>query len=304
MNVIGNKYKFLTLSGLLVLGSVVALVVFGLRQGIDFTGGALWQVKIEDVSVNSETLGSYLREKLSVEDALVTPQPETSSFLVRLKETSEPVHQKYLEQFKNDYPASEELQFVSIGPTIGGELRDKAVWAFLLVILGISLYVAYAFRQVSYPVSSWKYGVITLVTLFHDAIIPAGMFAVLGKLWGAEIDSSFVVAVLVVMGFSVHDTIVVFDRIRENLRMEKNARFDFNELVNRSVNETMARSVNTSLTLVLVLVALLFFGAPALKYFVLTILVGTVVGTYSSIFIASPLLTMWRRGDNMGDKQR
>ena len=138
---------------------------------------------------------------------------------------------------------------------------------------------------------------ITLVTLFHDAIIPTGLFAVLGYLRGVEIDTNFVVAILVVMGFSVHDTIVVFDRIRENLRLERSAKFDFGVLVNKSVNETMARSVNTSLTLVLMLLALYIFGSASLSYFILTMLVGTVVGVYSSIFVASPLLTLFTNSD-------
>ncbi|MEK7641173.1 MAG: protein translocase subunit SecF, partial [Patescibacteria group bacterium] len=161
-----------------------------------------------------------------------------------------------------------------------------------LVLLAISLYVAFAFRKVSKPVSSWKYGIITLITLFHDALVPAGMFAVLGRLLNLEVDTNFVVAILVVVGFSVHDTIVVFDRIRENLRIAGSNVGDFSSLVNSSINQTFARSINTSLTLILTLVALYFLGPAALQYFVLTILVGVVMGTYSSIFIASPLLTV------------
>ena len=175
------------------------------------------------------------------------------------------------------------------------ELRAKALWAFLGVILTISLYIAFAFRQVSRPVSSWKYGIVTLGTLFHDALIPLGLIAYLGHTRGEEINTNSIVAILVIIGFSVHDTIVVFDRIRENLRLEKSPSFNFSELVNRSMNQTMIRSLNTSLTLALTLAALLLFGPSNLFYFVLTILVGVVVGTYSSIFIASPLLTLWNR---------
>jgi len=162
----------------------------------------------------------------------------------------------------------------------------------LLVLLGISLYIAFAFRRVSRPVSSWKYGIITLLTLFHDALIPAGLMALLGWLYGAEVGINFIVAILVVMGFSVHDTIVVFDRIRENIQLEKNSNSGFAELVNKSVLQTFARSINTSLTLVLVLLALYFLGADSLRNFILIILVGVVVGTYSSIFVASPLLVL------------
>jgi preprotein translocase subunit SecF len=168
------------------------------------------------------------------------------------------------------------------------------------VILGISLYIAWAFRKVSAPVKSWKYGIVTLVSLFHDVSIPAGFIAILGKLKGVEIDTNFIVALLVVMGFSVHDTIVVFDRIRENLLLKRGSKVDLGAIVNFSVNETFVRSVNTSLTLILVLIAMLFFGPPSLFYFILTMLVGTVFGTYSSIFVASPLLYLWGKPVSSG----
>ena len=162
----------------------------------------------------------------------------------------------------------------------------------IFVILGISFYVAFAFRKVYQPVSSWVYGLITLLTLFHDVVIPAGLLALLGHYARIEIDSNFVVALLVVMGFSVHDTIVVFDRIRENLLLDR-GKTAFSELVNRSINQTMARSVNTSLTLIFVLLAIYFVGPVSLHYFVLTLLVGVTTGIYSSIFVASPLLVIW-----------
>ncbi len=163
-----------------------------------------------------------------------------------------------------------------------------------MVLVGISLYVAFAFRKVSRPISSWKYGIITLVTLFHDVSIPAGFLVVLGKLKGVEIDTNSLVALLVIMGFSVHDTIVVFDRIRENLLLDR-GRSDFGTVINNSVNQTMARSINTSLTLFLVLIALFIFGPITLKYFILTLLIGTIAGAYSSIFVASPLLQVWQK---------
>ncbi len=282
---------------MLVLLSIFSIAYFGLRQGIDFQGGALWQVAVSDESVDVAKLKEFFVNKLNIQDIVIVPEPTTQSFLIRLKETSEADHVAYLTELQKDYAQATELRFETIGPTIGGELKSRAIWAFVFVLLGISLYIAFAFRKVSYPVSSWKYGAITLLTLFHDALIPAGLFALLGYLYNAEVDTNFVVAILVVMGFSVHDTIVVFDRIRENLRLESGRKLDFRALVNRSVNETIARSVNTSLTLVLVLIMLYFFGTASLQYFVLTILVGTTIGTYSSIFVASPLLTMWNKND-------
>lgn len=295
MNIIRYKYVFLAISGFLMAAAVISLFVFGLKQGIDFSGGTLWQLKIADIEVSREALVKMLAEELQVKEFAINADLETKTFLIRLGELNEDDHQRYLAALRAKWKGVEEFSFESIGPTIGRELRRKALTAFILVLGAISLYIAFVFRKVSRPVSSWKYGVITLLTLFHDAIIPVGLFAYLGAVTGVEVGVNFVVALLVIMGFSVHDTIVVFDRIRENLRLEKSINFNFGDLVNKSVWQTFARSVNTSLTLVLVLVALYFLGAASLSYFVLTILVGTVIGTYSSIFIASPLLVVWSR---------
>ena len=295
MNIIGKKFWFLSVSAILVVSSIAAIAIHGFRFGIDFTGGTLWQIKGGE-SVTREALVRFIAETPSTEGGTVTEQGDGSGvFFLRTPELSEEEHQAVSAALTKKIGAFEELGFQTIGSSIGEELRNKALTAFMLVLVGISLYIAFAFRKVSRPVSSWKYGVITLLTLFHDALIPAGMFAILGSLFGAEVDTNFIVAILVVMGFSVHDTIVVFDRIRENLRTSDPSKIEFGELVNRSVNQTMARSINTSLTLILVLVALYFFGAPNLKYFVLTIAVGTIIGTYSSIFVASPLLSIWKK---------
>ena len=291
MNIIKNKKYFLGFSGTVVVLSIVAMAIFGFKTGIDFEGGTLWQIK-GDIAVPQ--LQSFFENNLNVKNITVYPEPSSQSFLVRSNDISEAKHQEYLTALKSNFKNIEELRFESVGPTIGKELKTNAYEAIILVLLGISIYVAYAFRKVSFPVKSWKYGVITLITLFHDVIIPAGLLAVLGTKFGIEMDTNFIVALLVVMGFSVHDTIVVFDRIRENLTLSR-GKVDFDEVVDKSINQTMARSINTSLTLVLVLVALFVFGPVSLKYFILTILVGTVFGTYSSIFIASPLLTIWNK---------
>jgi len=291
MNIIKNKKYFLGFSGTIVVLSIVAAAIFGFKTGIDFEGGTLWQIKGD---ITAPQLQSFFENNLNVKNVTVYPEPSSQSFLARSNDISEAKHQEYLSALKSNFKNIEELRFESVGPTIGKELKTNAYKAIVLVLLGISIYVAYAFRKVSFPIKSWKYGVITLITLFHDVIIPAGILAILGKKFGIEMDTNFIVALLVVMGFSVHDTIVVFDRIRENLTLGR-GKVDFDEIVNKSINQTMARSINTSLTLVLVLMALFVFGPISLKYFVLTILVGTVFGTYSSIFIASPLLTIWNK---------
>ena len=292
MNVIKHKWAFLSFSILITIVSVFGLFAFGLEKGIDFTGGTLWQMQF-DQPVAKQALVKTLQTDFALADAIVTEQEGTNAYIVRTKEMNEPSHQDFSRRIREAHGNFTELSFESIGASIGNELASKAIWAFVISLLAISLYIAYAFRKVSRPVSSWKYAAITLITLFHDAIIPLGLFAFLGHYLGVETDINFIVAILVVIGFSVHDTIVVFDRIRENLRVSSSG--DFGALVNRSINETFARSLNTSLTLLIVLITLFILGAATLKYFVLAILVGTVAGTYSSIFVASPLLVLWQK---------
>lgn len=300
MNVIKHKWIFLGFAILLTLVSVYALIAFGVEKSIDFTGGTLWQVNFATNSVTKEALAEFVRSDLGLKEAAITGEDaatnaqDGSTFLIKTKEITELEHQDFSRRLSQKFGVFEEQSFESIGAVIGKELTTKAFWAFGINLLAISLYIAYAFRKVSHPVSSWKYAIITLITLFHDAIIPLGLFAFLGHYYGIEVDINFIVAILVVIGFSVHDTIVVFDRIRENLRAHSGS-LDFAALVDKSIHETFARSLNTSLTLIIVLVVLFILGAASLKYFILAILVGTVTGTYSSIFVASPMLVLWHR---------
>lgn len=292
MNIIKYKSVFLGFSAILILASIVALATLGLKTGIDFKGGTMWQVKqiSGTVPMSESALKDFLGKTLEDKNFVLFPTTD-GSYLIRMSAISEAAHQQYLQSLRTQFGTVEEPQFQSIGATIGQELKSKSLWAFIYVILGISLYVTYAFRTVSYPVKSWKYGVITLITLFHDVIVPAGFFALLGWKFGIEIDTNFIVALLVVMGFSVHDTIVVFDRIRENV-LNHSGNTKFADIVNKSVNQTFARSVNTSLTVLVALLALYLFGPISLHYFILTLIIGIATGTYSSIFVASPLLTI------------
>jgi len=215
--------------------------------------------------------------------------------VLRFRETDEATHQNIVKilaaEAEKNKIQFEERRFSSIGPTIGAELKQKSIKAIIIVLLGISLYIAWAFRKVSQPISSWRYGVVTLIALFHDLIIPIGLFVYLGRFYGVEVGANFIVALLVILGFSVHDTIVVFDRIRENLK--RYSQLSFMPLVSQSIRETIIRSLNTSLTVLLTLAALYVFGGESLKYFVLALMVGIFSGTYSSIFIAAPLLVTW-----------
>lgn len=293
MDLIKNRNYFLGVSVALIVISIAAIAVFGFKEGIDLLGGTQWHVALNDSTISEATV----RDRLAAvypEYTISVKQTSDGSMLVRLPSVTNEEHEAYAAALTR-LGAYNELSYSSIGPTVGAELRTKAIWAIILVLLGISLYVAWAFRKVSEPVKSWKYGVATLISLFHDVIIPAGMLAILGHFKGIEIDTNFIVALLVVLGFSVHDTIVVFDRIREHLLLQRGRKFLLADIINQSVNETFVRSVNTSFTLIIVLVALLLVGPSSLFYFVLTILVGTVVGTYSSIFIASPILYLWGR---------
>ena len=289
MNIIKYRKIYFSVSGILIFASIVALAVVGIRPGIDFVGGTLWQIKVlsDNQQLTTDSVKNFFENELKIENITAYPA-ENGNFLFRFGNISEEVHQEYLKKIREKFGEIEEVSYETIGPAIGSELKVKAVSAILFVLLGISLYVAYAFRKVSYPVKSYKYGIITLVTLFHDVVISVGLLSFLSWRYGLDFDIKYVVAILVILGFSVHDTIVVFDRIRENLLIGRGK--DLSAVINSSVNQTIARSINTSLTLVLVLLALFLFGPESLKYFVFVIMIGTIVGTYSSIFIASPLL--------------
>lgn len=263
-------------------------MLWGFKFGIDFAGGSLWEIRFVERALSPQELSDALQEYSLGE--LRMQEGEHGTFVLRFREVTEAEHQALLQALAAKGGSVEELRFEAVGPTVGKTLKRKAVQGLLVAIVGISVYIAWAFRKVSRPIASWKYGVATVFTLFHDVLVPLGLFSYLGEFRGVEIDANFVVALLVVMGFSVHDTIVVFDRIRENL---KKVQGDFASVVNKSVNETMARSINTSLTTLLALLALWIFGAASLQYFVLAMMVGIFTGIYSSIFIASPLLVSW-----------
>ncbi len=295
MNIIGQRKIYLTISAIIVVVGLFLVFNFGFKEGIDFKGGTLWQIKLDESTTTAEVEELFTTQISEAGEIKVNTDITNDAFLIRFQPISEPDHQKFLSVIKAKYPTATELSFQSIGPSIGAQLKKNAMIAVLLAIIAVSLYIAFAFRKVSRPISSWKYGIVTMATLLHDIVVPAGLIAYLGSTaHGAEIDSNFVVALLVIMGFSVHDTIVVFDRIRENL-LHQRGKTEFGETINQSVNQTMARSINTSLTLIIVLLVMFFAGPVNLKYFILTLLVGVTTGVYSSIFVASPLLLVWQR---------
>ena len=296
MNIIGHKKIFLSISGLLILASVISVSMWGLNFGIDFKGGSLLEIRFLDGRPSPVVLQEALT--LLVGGTQVQPS-EDQGAIIRFRQVSEDEHQAVLNRLGEIAGRGEELRFDAIGPTIGAELKQKAIIALALAIVAIIFYIAWAFRQVSKPVSSWKYGIVAVIALIHDVAIPTGIFAVLGEFRGVEIDTLFITALLTILGFSVHDTIVVFDRIRENLRNQKAAE-PFTAVVNRSIGETITRSINTSLTVLLVLGAIFILGGVTTRYFSLALMLGIAFGTYSSLFVASPLLVIW---DNFTKKK-
>lgn len=286
-----NKSIWFTISGLLVTAGIISIAVFGLNFGIDFTGGALMEVTIDDQSYSTDEIGGALAA-VGYEETRI--QQGEDSYLIRFSALSEDQHQEALAGLTSNYELVEELRFEMVGPTISGELKNKTIWAIAILVVLIILYVAWAFRKVSEPIKSWKYGILTIVAAAHDIIISVGVFALFGHLFGFQIDVAFVAALLTILGYSINDTIVVFDRIRENLR-DWSTRETFDDLVNRSIKQTIARSINTSVTTLLALSAIAIWGGASTQQFAIALIVGVIAGAYSSIFLASPLLTIWKR---------
>ena len=292
MFIIKHKKIFIGISTFLVVLSFLALFIFRLKIGIDFKGGALTEVTYKTVRPAQADLEKPL-EALNFGSILLQPTGELN-YIVKSRDLSDSEHTLLLQTLSQGNTSNlNELSFNSIGPSVGHELTRKAILAVILISLAIICFIAFAFRKVSKPISSWRYGIIAIITLLHDVVIPVGIFVVLSHFYGAEVDTLFVVAVLTILGLSVSDTIVIFDRIRENLRNEASiAKINFNEIVGKSLEQSYVRSICTSLTVILVLLALFFFGPVSTRYFALMLTAGMFFGTYSSIFLASPLLVL------------
>lgn len=293
MNIAKNIKYFFILPFALSVAAVAAIAVWGLKPGIDLAGGSLLEVQYQQtlqVQQVKETMQS-----LGLREVRIQPT-DANGFIIRTRALSEGEHAMLFQKLQT-IGQGKELQFTSIGPSLGAELMRKAWIAITLVIVLIIAFIAFAFRHVSKPVASWKYGIVAIITLLHDILIPVGLFAVLGRFAGAEVDALFIVALLTILGISINDTIVVFDRIRENLRRneESRKREEFEGVVGRSIIQTITRSINTSLTVIIVLFSLYFLGPQSTKNFALTLIVGMIAGTYSSIFLASPLLVVWEK---------
>ena len=291
MFIVTNRKFFYAISGLIMLGSIVALSIWGLNLSVDFKGGSIFEV-------------AYLGDKPSVDEIHArlksfdlgeysVRETGESGYILRMRTLDEKEHTSILNSLSlNGKEKLEEKRFNSVGPLLGKEAAGKSLISIILVIVAIVIFITFVFRKVSEPVASWKYGLITIFALLHDVLVPAGVFEVLGHFVGVQVDTLFVTALLVILGFSVHDTIVVFDRVRENLRInhEYREKKPFDVVVGESINQTFVRSINTSLTTILALVILYFIGGEVTRYFSLALIIGIIAGTYSSIFLGSPLL--------------
>lgn len=290
MIIVKHRTLFFSITGALIVASLLSVAIFGLKLGTDFTGGTLVQVRYDGARPDPVALTTTLND--AGFEGYSLRESGVNGYTLRAQTISNEQRGQLAAMFSREGNAAHIDQLTEVGPTIGTELRNKSLIALGLVLLCILLFIAYAFRKVSQPVSSWVYGLIALVTLVHDVIIPVGFYAALGHFTGAQVDTLFVTAILTVLGFSIHDTIVVFDRTRENLAInhEKNRKEPFEETAGRSLNQTFVRSINTSLTVLITLMILFTVGPASTKDFALTLLVGIIAGTYSSIFLATPLL--------------
>lgn len=284
------KYRkiYFIFSGILIVASLASLFIFGLKPGIDFTGGSILEIEYKTERPSNQEIKESLTE-INLAEIYLQPADQ-KGVIIRMENISEETHQEIIQKLSQDRELVE-LRFESIGPVIGRELKEKTKIVVVLSLLAVVLYIAFAFRKLIWPAKSWQYGIVSLVALFHDVLIPLGIFSVLGKFYGIQIQIPVIVALLTVLGYSINNTVVVFDRIRENLL--KKVGVDFEETVDRSLNQTLTRSINTSLTTLFVLTAIFFLGGETLKYFSLALILGIIAGTYSSLFLVSPILVSW-----------
>lgn len=288
---IKNRKIFYIISGILIISSIFVISFWGLKWGVDFKGGSLWEISVPNSLTVKDKIADYLQGS-SVGQTTVQVTGE-GNLIFRFSSISEEKHQQLLQDLKRQFPDLEEKRFESIGPVIGKELTRKMIWAFLLVVLGILLYLSYSFSQSFHNIPSYKYSLLAILCLVHDTLIVVAVFAVLGRFLNWEVNSDFIVAILTVLGYSVHDTIVVYNKVRENLRLFSKEPLDV--IINKSIRQTLIRSINTSLTTIFPLIALFLMGPHSIKALVLAMVVGVITGTYSSLALATSLLYDWNR---------
>lgn len=287
MKIINKRKYFYVFSGTLVAASLVVLVVWGLRFGIDFTGGTEMDLAFFRTTPSVSQLTQNLQGlKL---DGLTIQPASNNEVMLQYGNSNDQINSQVFASVQKLDPKVKQLSVDFIGSSVSAQVKSSAAEAIVLAVIGIALYIAWAFRKVSRPVTSWKYGLGAVIALAHDILITTGVFVVLGHFYNIEVGVPFIAALLTILGYSVNDTIVVFDRTRENL-LRSSGKEDFEDVVDRSLNQTLARSINTSMTVILVLLALTLFGGASIQDFSLALLIGVTFGTYSSIYVASALL--------------
>lgn len=298
VNIISKRNIFFSLSGIMVVLSAAALILFGLKPSIDFTGGSLIALTFTGTRPDVATLQSTVTKLENIGPVLIQPSG-TNGYSLKLRFITEDEHQQILTAIRGAHETKDgkviEDRIETIGPAVSSTLKRRSWIALAAVAVTVILFVAYSFRGVSQPVQSWKFGVSTIISLVHNVGITIGIFAILGRYYGVQVDIPFVVALLTILGYSVNDNIVVLDRIRENLLRRRIS--DFAVLANNALNETLWRSLNTSFTILLVFIALFVFGDESIFTFSLALILGIIISAYSSVFLAAPLLVAWEKWD-------
>lgn len=289
MNISFLRYSkiYYIFSGLLAAAAIVSLALFGLRFGIDFLGGSILEVEMSSRPENQK-----IQEKLndlSLGDITIQPTGQ-NGLIIRMREIDEETHQKILSRL-GELSELGEKRFENIGPIIGQELRQKTIILIIVSLAALLLYITIAFRRVSKPVSGWQYGIVSIIALSFDVLITIGVFSFLGKLYNVQFNIPIITALLTILGYTINDKVIIFDRVRENILRSRG--LDFKTLVNQSLNQTLGRSLSTGFCSLLILVSIYFFGGETLKYFSLALIIGIAVGTYSSLFLASPIIVSW-----------
>lgn len=286
IDIIGKRKYFYTFSLVITMISLIALISWGLKLGKDFTGGTRMTVQFSQ-EIDIQKIQEDLKE-LNLNE-LTVQKSENNVVIFGYASSDEALNDKVREKLKSSDENYKEIKTEFTGASVSNQIKKNAIIAVILANIGIGIFIAWAFRKVSRPIPSWQYGIGAVIALAHDVLITIGVFVFLGKFHNIEVGIPFIAALLTILGFSVHDTIVVYDRIRENL-LKSSGKEKFEEVVNKSLNETMARSINTSFTVLIVLAAIVIFGGESIRYFSVALLVGIFFGTYSSIFVASSLL--------------
>jgi preprotein translocase subunit SecF len=305
-DLIGKKWLFFIFSGIVIIPGILSLIFWGLKPAIDFTGGTLFEFKIQslsqtqtggkpEINTNNSEIKNIVQE--AGIDVGSIQESGANTYLLRLKPLDKDQNKKLQDTLTKKFTDISVIRSETVGPSVGQETTANAVKAVLLASAAIVFYVAWAFRKIPKPYTSYKFGICAVIALLHDVLVIVGIFSIFGHFFKVEVDSLFITALLTIMGFSVHDTIVVFDRIRENLF--KMSGESFANIVNESILQTLARSFSTSLTVLFTLLALFLFGGESIKWFTVALLIGITSGTYSSVFNAAPLLVIWEeRGIN------